>query len=49
MIPRAEITKMEQPLCLKITSSLKKFTRITTSTAHNYERAAILTSQSKEW
>jgi hypothetical protein len=40
MIPRAVVTKMEQPLCLKITSILKEFTSITTSTAHHYTRAA---------
>jgi hypothetical protein len=49
MIPRAVVTKMEQPLCLKITSNLKEFTRITTSTAHHYTRAAIVTSQKKQW
>jgi len=48
MIPRAVVTKMEQPLCLKITSILKKFTRITSSTAHHHTTAAILTSQSKQ-
>jgi hypothetical protein len=33
MLPRAVVTKMEQTLCLKITPVLKKFTKITTSTA----------------
>jgi hypothetical protein len=42
MIPRTVVTKMEQPLCLKITSILKKITRIATSTAHYYKRAVIL-------
>jgi hypothetical protein len=48
MIPRAIVIKMQQPLCLQITSILKKFTRITTSTKHHYKQAAILTSPSKQ-